>query len=95
MPVKNRPTSDDDEPRGPTREEIETLCLLHVIHQHGCRASDLAALLGLSPGLAATVAQCAEPLVKAGWVDAKEDRLSLTSAGEQWLHERSSSPLSR
>lgn len=88
MPPNSRIDSGGGENRGPSREEIEILCILHAIGQHGCRADNLATLLGLSPGLASAVADGIGPLISAGWVDLHDDHLSLTDAGFQRLTHR-------
>ncbi len=86
---------EDDEKPGPSREEIETLCILHAVGPHGCPVHDLARLLGLSPGLAPAVAAGVEPLIRAGWVDRRDDQFSLTDTGQEWLKARLSDLLDR
>lgn len=74
--------------RGPSREEIESLCILHAIGARGCRGSELATRLGLSPALAGLVSESIGPLVSAGWVEQEEERISRTDRGSRWLKQR-------
>lgn len=72
----------------PSREEIETLCVLYTIGQYGCPASGLATKLGLSQRLATAVADGMTPLITSGWVALNDERFSLTDAGRAHLNER-------
>lgn len=74
--------------RGPSRAEIETLCILHAIGRHGCPANELVTRLGLSPTLGPVVAGCIGPLVDAGWLATKGLEVSVTDAGHRRLRER-------
>jgi DNA-binding IclR family transcriptional regulator len=78
----------DGEYRGPSREEIESLCLLHAMGERGCLTTDLAKGLGLSPALASRLVHAVTPLVQAGWVEVQDDRFSVTDAGAAWLADR-------
>lgn len=93
--MKRRTAGEDGQKPAPSREEIETLCILHAIGPHGCHVDDLAALLGLSPGLASVVAAGIQPLIFAGWVELHDTQFSLTDAGREWLQERRSTLLGR
>ncbi len=93
--MKRRTSGEDGRNLPPSREEIETLCILHAIGLHGCQADDLATLLGLSPGLASAVAESVQPLISLGWVDLNDNHFSLTDAGHQWLKQRRSALLDR
>jgi DNA-binding MarR family transcriptional regulator len=86
---------EDNKKRGPSREEIESLCILHAVGPHGCLVRDLATLLGLSAGIASAVAAGVEPLIRAGWVDRRDDQFSLTEPGREWLKNRLSELLDR
>jgi predicted transcriptional regulator len=92
---QGRTDGEDDKKSGPSREEIESLCILHAIGVAGCRVNDLARMLGISAGLAFAVAASVEPLIRAGWVERCEDQLSLTVAGHGWLMKRLSELLNR
>jgi DNA-binding MarR family transcriptional regulator len=80
---------------GPSREEIESLCILHAVGVLGCPARDLAARLGLSRELASAVAAGIEPLIRAGWIERRDEHVSLTDAGRQQLDRRLSDLLGR
>jgi hypothetical protein len=95
MPPKLMTTGEKGKNRGPSREEIETLCVLHAVGPHGCPEGGLAARLGLSPALASAVAEGIAPLIRAGWVDLQDDQLSLTESGNRRLRERLSELLHR
>lgn len=73
---------------GPSREEIESLCILHALEPVGASMVDLAARLGLAPGLAPVVAKALEPLVAIGCVETSGDSASATDAGREWLRRR-------
>lgn len=93
--MKRRTTDAEGENTAPSREEIETLCILHAIGSHGCDMNDLAELLGLSRGLAAAVVEGTGQLISAGWVELNDSRFSLTDEGRDWLKQRRSALLSR
>ena len=84
--------SDDGTPRGkargPSREEIETLCILHVVECGAEGAADIAEALGLARDLAPVVARAIEAVAARGYLTAVEDRVSLTDGGRVWLQER-------
>ena len=82
------PVSDEDEHRGPSREEIEVLCILHAVDARVSSASELAGSLGLSPALASAAAVAAHTLVTAGWLRLVEDRFQLTDDGREHLTRR-------
>ncbi len=79
---------DEGESRAPSREEVETLCILHAVGPHGCPRADLATRLGLSSALAVAVAEGVEPLVARGWLALHDDRFSLTGPGHDWMQTR-------
>jgi hypothetical protein len=93
--MKRRKAGEDVQNLSPSREEIETLCILHAIGPHGCHTYDLATQLGLSPGLAQVVADGIQPLISLGWVDLNDNHFSLTESGHAWLEERRSALLAR
>ena len=70
---------------GPSREEIETLCMLHAVGLDGCSVAELPARLGLSPTLAAQFALAIAPLVGRGWLARDGDRISQTETGRERL----------
>lgn len=89
MRLKVRTADDGDKRRGPSREEIENLCMLHAVGPRGCRMGDLPARLGLSATLVSAVAECVEILIRLGWLEQHDDdHLLLTDAGHAWLGER-------
>ena len=71
-----------------SRAEIETMCLLEAIPDHGCELSALPEKLGLAPTLLSPVTAALEPLLASGWVAICEGRAQITSAGRAWLGER-------
>jgi len=79
---------DDEQRRAPSREEIESLCILDAVGDDGCEAGELAARLGLSPTIAYAVAEGAAPLIGAGLLERRGDRFTLTDSGYAWLRER-------
>ena len=83
-----RGTSREEERRGPSREEIETLCVLHAVGADGCWTGDLAERLGLSPSLAALVAGGMDPLIRKGWLEERNGRFVVTDVGQEWLSQR-------
>ena len=72
----------------PSRGEIETLCVLHVVGSSGCQAGDLAIRLGLSATLAGVVAEGMERLIMAGLLERVEERFMVTDAGRKKLRTR-------
>lgn len=85
--MSTKPQETQNEKHPPSREEIESACILYVIGRAGCPADKLATLLGLSPQLTTAVANSVAPLVNAGWVVQNNQQLSLTDAGQLWLKE--------
>jgi len=77
-----------EEDRGPSRAEIETLCVLHAVGELGCRVGELPARLGLSSSLTATIKAAIEPLVAAGWLKVEDDLITATAAGAEHLRRR-------
>ena len=75
----------EDEKSGPSREDIETICVMYTIGRSGCESTDLAATLGFSTALASAVGTCLTPIVGKGWVEIDDGRVSLTDAGTAWL----------
>ncbi len=71
-----------------TREEIETLCLLHAVGPHGCPVGELAARLGLSSTVASAVAESIVPLVGAGRLAMDDGSIRRTREGDRWLAQR-------
>ena len=90
--MKHMDASDDgtkrDKARGPSREEIETLCILHVVERGAEGAADVAEALGLARDLAPVVARAIESVAARGYLTAVEDRVTLTDAGRACLQER-------
>ena len=77
-----------DKARGPSRADIETLCILHVVERGAEGAADIAEALGLARDLAPVVARAIEAVVARGYLTAVEDRVTLTVVGRAWLQER-------
>jgi hypothetical protein len=72
----------------PSRAEVEHLCVLSVLSDAGHSNEQLAAALGLAPGLAAVMPQVIEQLVKLGAVEEHEGRAFATDVGRAWLGRR-------
>jgi hypothetical protein len=70
---------------GLSRDEIETLCILHAVGPDGCSVAELPVRLGISPTLAAHVVLAAAPLVDRGWLAREGDRMAPTEAGRERL----------
>ena len=84
--------SDDDDGDGdeiprPSREDIETLCILHAVGE-GCEAVELAERLGLSSDLAAAVATCIAPLIVRHLVTSRDGIVAVTDEGNAWMKAR-------
>lgn len=77
-----------DETPAPSREEVETLCILHAIGPGNCPKGDIATRLGLSSALTTVVAEGIEPLIARGWLELRDDRFWLTEAGHAWMKRR-------
>ncbi len=86
--MSNTEAEEANQRRGPSREEIETLCILHAVGRRGCHTSDLPARFGLSPALADVLAEATAPLCAAGWLSVEDDRVATTDAGDRYLAER-------
>ncbi len=71
-----------------TREEIETLCLLHAVGPHGCPVGELAARLGLSATLAPAVTESIAPLIGTGRLAMTDNIVTRTATGDHWLTQR-------
>ena len=69
----------------PSREDIETLCLLLAVGPTACTASQLAARLGLSTGLGSAVAGAAEALERSAWLTINDGQITRTADGERHL----------
>lgn len=76
----------DSPPPKPSRDEIESLCILHVIALGPHNDVELATRLGLSAALAPAVGEAVQRLVDAGWVEGEPKHL--TEAGRQRLAAR-------
>ncbi len=72
----------------PSREEIETLCILHTVGRRGCHVGELTIQLGLSTALTAAMAQAIEPFVEAGWLAYEDGCFSLTDFGQTYVESR-------
>jgi predicted ArsR family transcriptional regulator len=82
-------SKDTNEPRRPSREEIETLCILHAVAANNAATfSDLADALGLSRDLAAAVERALEPLVARDLLAVHDGLVRSTPTGEGWLLRR-------
>lgn len=71
-----------------TREEIETMCVLHAASSGSCRAGELAGRLGLSSELGPAVLESILPLISAGWLRQHDDCVILSDQGREWLDGR-------
>lgn len=85
--LMNHPKRSVAEPERPSREEIEQLCLLHVIGER-CPKDELASRLGLSPALSATILNSVTSLIMKAWVWDGGEALELTESGAAWLEAR-------
>ncbi len=79
---------DDDDAGKPKREEIETLCLLHVVGPRACSLSQLAARLGLASSLVPAIKVAIETLSGAGWLALVGEMVSRTDEGGAYLAAR-------
>jgi hypothetical protein len=79
--------SEDNKSR-PSREEIETLCILHAVGGVGCDAGDLSVRLGLSTTLASAVAESIQPLVAEGLLQNEDGWIERTDGGDRRLTAR-------
>lgn len=70
---------------GPSREEIETLCILHAVSARGCSVADLPARFGISSALESALLGALDPLVARGWITVEGGRVSRTQAGSDRL----------
>jgi predicted transcriptional regulator len=77
-----------DPQSGPSRGEIENLCLLSAIPDNGCALSELPTRLGLSPLLVEPVAEAIGQLIDAGWIHELDGGVRVTSEGRAWLKEQ-------
>lgn len=83
------PFSTEYEPSGKlSRGEIERACVLQAIGVEGCTVNELTIRLGLGPTLTPAVAEALTPLIQAAHVAWREDRIALTSEGDEWLQVR-------
>ena len=72
----------------PTREDIETLCLLHLIGWSHCTEAELTRRLGFADSLTPAVRAAIEPLVVRGWVVHDGDAMRRTAEGAEHLEAR-------
>ncbi len=79
---------DEDAIQMPSREEVETLCVLHAVGPSGCPVGDLAARLGLSATLAPTIAEGMQTVVRRGLLDRLDERFTWTEHGRELLLRR-------
>lgn len=70
---------------GPSRQEIETLCILHAIGSSGCPVADLAPRLGFPTTLGGVVSESVNLLIFEGRVERRDERFALTDTGRDWL----------
>ncbi len=75
-------------PSPPSREEIESLCIVHAAGLTWCSLTELAARLGLSRDLSSVMADAVAPLVAAGRVELQDGMVRATDAGWDWLQRR-------
>lgn len=75
-------------PTRPSRGEVETLCILHVVGRQGCAEAELAPRLGLSPTLGAALVAGLQPLLDRALLIRGCGRLHLTSEGDAHLRRR-------
>ena len=71
-----------------SRGDVEVLCVLYVVGEKGCPVNQVAQRLGLSPSIAAQVAEGMTSLVDDGLLVLEGDRFTLTSAGRHRLDAR-------
>jgi len=71
-----------------SRSDIESLCILSAISGHGSSTAELPTRLGLSPSLVAVVVEAIGPLIATGHIELGNDRITVTTAGTDWLNAR-------
>lgn len=72
----------------PSREEIESMCIVHAVGADGCSSDGLAERLGLSREHGMFLEQAIGPLVARGLLELRDGRVWSTEAGRKWLDER-------
>lgn len=72
----------------PSREEIESLCLLFLVERGPCSVSELAERLGVSSDAGDAIERAVEPLVTAGRLELRGAQVLLTAAGREWRDRR-------
>ncbi len=82
--------SDDTKPMvpRPSREEIESLCVLHAVGSGGCSTADLAAGLGFSRELGRTLDRAVQQLVASGCLEVRSEGIFVSSGGNEWMRSR-------
>lgn len=78
----------DEATTNPSREEIETLCLLYAVGEGRRSLTDLTSRLGLSPALVGAVTESIQPLVTAELLELDEQGVTRTDAGARHLDDR-------
>lgn len=76
------------EQRTLSRGDIENLCIVSAIPDDGCAWRDLAARLGLSPLVVASIAEAMVHLIAAGWIQNLDGRVEVTGPGRTWAEGR-------
>lgn len=75
-------------PPGPSRAEVEHLCVLSVLTERGHSREELATAVGLDPALAPCIGQAIATLTALGAAVVREGRVFATEAGRTWLGTR-------
>jgi coproporphyrinogen III oxidase-like Fe-S oxidoreductase len=74
----------DSERRRPSREDIETFCILQVVGPGSLDIAQLPVRLGLSHAHAGALEEAIAPLVERGWLARDENEICVTEAGSKW-----------
>ncbi len=83
MPMNTSDQSEETKnPKGPSRQVIEELCLLGAVGSGGCTVDELTRRLGLSPLLSEAVEKSAMTLVRQGYLSLTEAQIWQTEAGQ-------------
>jgi len=72
----------------PSRAEIESLCIVHVVSAKARSFVELAKSLGLSSDLAGVMEEAVSPLVEAGRLEVVDGEVRATELGRNWLRNR-------
>jgi hypothetical protein len=80
-----RPQGHDEDVVRPTREEIERLCLLHVVADGASSGKEIAEALGLARELAPALELAIQPCIDAGQMEHVGAMVRVTETGRDWM----------